>query len=553
MKFHISITTKSILLIFLWLAYFSIQAQNVYFPPEFEKQEGLLLTWDYNDSRNPITAAIAKAVQPSAKVWIIYYPGQAPMDTTEIRNYLRDHGVPDDGVSLIPAWSETLWIRDYGPFTGYSKESTPYQRIIKDAGYSAYGRPKDDSIPTQLANLWNVPASNINLDFEGGNILLDGLGRGWGSTRIYSQNPGYSQSAIKQIFEEEFGLTEMMFLEALVNSGGGIWCHVDMFMKILDHETIMISKYPDFVPDYGLVESFALALGQMTNSLGRNYKIVRIPAPPKADGTWAVTQNDEMRTYTNSIIINDAIVVPSYNLPEYDSVAREIYEENMPGYRIEMVDASPLTPLYGALHCITKEVTMPDYLRIEHPKIVGMQDYQGHVTVTAMMDCNVPVDSAMLFYRKARNTPFTRIDMIPGCPIHQSIITNLSPRDTVDYYLKTASNGIVVCLPPPAPNGYYTFWFDPYVGFDEQNSTKLGIEISPNPNSGIFDLKIDVLNDVDLEVVIYNNYGQLIYSNQVENRYSTFQLADILNPGIYFLSVINSGELKASTKLIIHK
>jgi agmatine deiminase len=546
-------TKKITFLSILWLALFSAQAQNVYFPPEFEKQEGLLLTWDYNDNRNPITAAIAKAVQPSTKVWVIYYPGQAPMDTTEIRQYLRDHGVPDDGVSLIPAWTETLWIRDYGPFTGYSKVTTPYQRIIKDAGYSAYGRPNDDAIPTQLANLWNIPASNINLEFEGGNILLDGLGRGWGSTRIFSQNPGYSQSEVKEIFEEEFGLTEMMFLEALINSGGGIWCHVDMFMKILDHETIMIAEYPDFVPDHGLIESFALALAQMTNAFGRNYKIVRIPAPPKSDGTWAVTQNDEMRTYTNSIIINDVIVVPAYNLPEYDSTAKQVYEEYMPGYRIEMVDATPLTPLYGALHCIAKEVTMPDYLRIEHPKITGMQEYQGHVVVNAMMDCNVPVDSAMLFYRTEKNMPFARIDMVPGCPIHQAIITNLSPQDTVDYYIKTASIGNEVCLPPPAPNGFYTFWFDPYLGFTEQTSNKLNVEISPNPNPGNFALDIETLPAATFDILIHNNYGQLICSINVESQHSILRLADILNPGVYFLSVFDSGEVKSTTKLIVHK
>ncbi len=544
---------KFLLIIFLWLAMTSAQAQNVYFPPEFEKQEGLLLTWDYNDSRNPITAAIAKAVQPSAKVWVIYYPGQAPMDTTEIRDYLRDHGVPDENVFLIPAWTETLWIRDYGPFTGYSKETTPYQHIIKDAGYSAYGRPNDNAIPTQLANLWNIPASNINLEFEGGNILLDGLGRGWGSTRIFSQNAGLSQSEVKEIFEEEFGLTEMMFLEALVNSGGGIWCHVDMFMKILDHETIMISEYPDFVPDYNLIESFALALGQMTNSFGRNYKIVRVPAPPKANGTWATIQNDEMRTYTNSIIINDVIVVPSYNLPEYDSLAKQVYEENMLGYRIEMVDASPLTPLYGALHCITKEVTMPDYLRIEHPKITGMQDYQGHVVVTAMMDCNVPVDSAMLFYRTDRNMAFTKIDMSPGCPMHQAIITNLSPKDTVDYYLKTALDGNEINLPPPAPNGYYTFWFDPYLGFNDRNSDRLNIEISPNPSAGNFNLEIDIVRNETLEILIHNNLGQLIYSDKLISNISRFNLADLLDPGIYFLSVKQSGKVIASTKLMINK
>ena len=125
------------LFILLLMAFSAFSQENVYFPPEFEKQEGLLLTWDYNDQRNPVTAAIAKAVQPSATVWIIYYPGTAPMDTNDIRNYLRDHGVPDEGVYLIPGWTETLWIRDYGPFAGYTEETLPFSHIFMDAGYLA--------------------------------------------------------------------------------------------------------------------------------------------------------------------------------------------------------------------------------------------------------------------------------------------------------------------------------------------------------------------------------------------------------------------------------
>ncbi|MDY0335898.1 MAG: agmatine deiminase family protein, partial [Bacteroidales bacterium] len=110
--------TLHLIPIFIFLVS-GLNAQQVYYPPEFAPQQGLLLTWDYHPQRNMITAAIARAVQPSATVWVIYYPGQAPMDTTEIRTYLRDHLVPGENVHLIPGWTETLWIRDYGPFAGY--------------------------------------------------------------------------------------------------------------------------------------------------------------------------------------------------------------------------------------------------------------------------------------------------------------------------------------------------------------------------------------------------------------------------------------------------
>lgn len=538
--------------VFLFFAGASI-AQSSYFPPEFEKQEGLVLTWDYSAQRDPVTAAIAKAVQPSAKVWIIYYPGQAPMDTVEIRDFLRDHGVPDEKVYLIPGWTETLWIRDYGPFTGYDLQNVPPSRYFIDAGYSAYNRPKDDSIPSQLGNLWGIPVVELPLQFEGGNVLFDGTGRGWGSTRIFEQNTNFSQTQVKSMLEDHFGLDDFMFLQKLTQSGGGQWAHVDMYMKILDSETIMISQYPDFVPDYFLIESFVLTLGNMTNFNGTPYRIVRIPAPPKANGNWATTQNDEMRTYTNSIIINDVIVVPSYNLPEYDIVAKQIYQDNMPGYRIEMVDATVLTPLYGALHCIVREVTKPEYLRIRHQKITGMLTYTNpYMVIDARIDCNLVADSSFVYYKFNSSETFNRVPMSPGCPYYVGVINGIQPNDTVHYYIYTARNGDEVVLPPPAPNGYYSFWFDQSVDVNEISSIPSMLSVYPNPSNGNFTIvNPDAANPGMLTIL--DMFGKTIMQQMVEPGVNALKLNHALPSGLFMSKLQILGMPAINGKLVIEK
>ncbi len=526
-------------------------AQNRYFPPEFEKQEGLLLTWDYHHLRDPVTAALAKAVQPSAKVWIIYYPGQAPMDTLQIRDFLRDHGVPDENVYLIPGWTETLWIRDYGPFAGYDLGNVPPTRYFVDAGYSAYNRPKDDSIPTQLANYWGIPVVDMPLQFEGGNILLDGTGRGFGSTRIFDQNPNYSQTQVKAMMEEYFGLQDFVFLQKLSNSGGGLWAHVDMYMKILDSETILLNEYPEHVPDYFLIETFAMLLGGMTNFDGTPYRIVRIPAPPKADGTWAVTQNDEMRTYTNSVIINDVIVVPSYNLPDYDSVAVQIYKTNMPGYRIEMVDATVLTPLYGALHCITKEITKPDYLRIRHQKIVGQQEYaHPYMVIDARIDCNLVADSAFVYYRFNNDETFSRTLLTPGCPYYVGVIHDIQPDDTVHYYLYAARHGDEVVLPPPAPGGFYSFWFDQTVSTGNYLSSQSSLNIFPNPTSGRFTI-VNPSPTQQAVVEVYDIFGKQLNQQRIQPGAGALDFTGQLPAGIYLLKMYGADVQVQTGKLVI--
>ena len=65
----------SVFMFFLMLS-MSTEAQlSGVFQAEHEKNEGVLLVWDYSPSRDSIVANIAGAVQSSAKAWIIYYPG----------------------------------------------------------------------------------------------------------------------------------------------------------------------------------------------------------------------------------------------------------------------------------------------------------------------------------------------------------------------------------------------------------------------------------------------------------------------------------------------
>ncbi|MCF8365270.1 MAG: agmatine deiminase family protein [Bacteroidales bacterium] len=537
------------LFIFILLNAFSF-GQDVYFPPEFEKQEGILLTWDYNDSRNPVTAAIAKAVQPSARVWVIYYPGQAPMDTTEIRSYLRDHGVPDENVFLIPAWTETLWIRDYGPFVGYNLNEVPVQRLILDAGYSNYNRPNDDAIPTQIGNLMGIPVNDLPLEFEGGNILTDGLGRGWGSTRIFSQNPGLSQQEVKETMEQYLGLDDMMFLEALVNSGGGIWCHVDMFMKILDSETILVSQYPEFVPDYQLIESFVDTLSKMTNANGRPYRIKRIPAPPKANGTWATQQNDEMRTYTNSIIINDVIVIPSYNLPEYDSAAKQVYRECMPGYRLEMVDATPLTPMYGALHCISKEVAKPVYLRINHKKIEGLQSFVNSFVLEAEIFADGSPDSAFVFYKLNNQPDFTKSAFLNFENTYFATIQGINPADTLQYYLVAWSHNSNVSFPPQGVGGAFQFWFDASLAIGEHDNTIGDLSIFPNPSRGNLSISSSGVK-YPLAFTVQNILGEVVYVGRMNSALQVLDLSKNLMKGVYFLTFEDNQTKTECFKLLI--
>ena len=525
--------------LFLLFFTFNVSSQVAVFnPAEFEKNEGVMMVWDYSPSRDSIIANIAKAAQQAGKVWIIYYPGQAPTDTSEIRTYLYSRGVLSDSLFFIPGYTETLWIRDFGPMTLYGNFGQGNERYIIDMGYGSYNRPKDDSIPSQIANLWNWQQRSLGLEIEGGNLIFDGLTRGFASTRVYEQNPDISPAMIRNILIDKFNLLDFTFLQSLDNSGGGIWKHVDMFMKVLDYETILVSSYPENLPDYNTLEGNVAILQSLSNHFGKPYNIIRIPAPPKADGSWATTQNDEMRTYTNSLIINNTIIVPSYGLPEYDQQALQIYNEAMPGYKIIMVDAQQLTVLGGAIHCVTKEVPAENLIRIIHRKVTGKQEFTPEMYIYSNCESNSALQGMWLYYKINDQEQYTRIPVYMACPQNIGIIEGLMPGDKVHYYLEGVSVNGTSTYPAGAPAANFTFWFDSTVGTNEEFIKRDKLHITPQPSVGSFSI-FTTSDFSDGQLEIYTMNGQLCF-NQLYRQGEL--IVTNLPSGIYFVQL--KSELK---------
>jgi agmatine deiminase len=520
----------------------------VFNPAEFEKNEGVMLVWDYSPSRDSITANIAKAAQQAGKVWIIYYPGQAPADTTQIRNYLYSRGVLPLNLFFIPSYTETLWIRDFGPMTLYGNFGQGNERFILDMGYNAYNRPNDDSLPSQIANLWNWKHRDLELEIEGGNLIFDGLKRGFASTRVYEQNPAYTPAMIRNILIDKFNLHDFTFLQSLNNSGGGIWKHVDMFMKVLDYETILVSSYPDHLPDYTVLEENVETLRNLTNAFGKPYEIIRIPAPPKADGTWATTQNDEMRTYTNSLIINNTVIVPSYGLPEYDLQAKQIYINAMPGYKIIMVDAQMLTPLGGAIHCITKEIPAPHLVRIRHRKVSGLQQFSPEIYIYSNCESTASLQQMWLYYKVNLDETYTQVPVYMACPENIGIIEGLQPGDKVSYYLEAVSAFGTVTYPLSAPAGNFSFYFDEAVGENEIFAQDIHNElfIMPQPNNGNFHMRAKG-GEIIQNVKIFDASGRMVFDTfYLENQ----QVATGLSSGFYIVHAETSNGVKKSKMIV---
>ena len=64
-------------------------------------------------------------------------------------------------------------------------------------------------------------------------------------------------------------------------------------------------------------------------------------------------------TYANFLILNGAVLVPTYGQPEKDSEAMQILQQAFPEREIVPIDARTIIRQHGSVHCLTMQI--PDW------------------------------------------------------------------------------------------------------------------------------------------------------------------------------------------------
>jgi len=302
--------------------------------PEYGGMEGVLISWDGYTYNTAFTGIVA-AAQQVGTVWIAV---ENSAQRTRVTNILNNAGVPLTNIEWLTVTTDSIWIRDYGPFSVYQEDG---HVDITDIIYDRYGRWNDDAFPDWLANAWSVARWAPALRLEGGNFISDGCGTCFSTDRIYEQNQGYlTPDEVDQIMLDYLGCERFIVLERLTDDGTG---HIDMFAKLLDADTIIVNSLTNTSdPDYQILEDNAAYVATLTAVTGQLYEVVRLP------------MGNSYRTYSNSLIINNAVLVPQYfGGSGLDQQARAIYQEHMPGHQIFGIDTSAMVGSGGSIHCIT--------------------------------------------------------------------------------------------------------------------------------------------------------------------------------------------------------
>jgi agmatine deiminase len=478
-----------------------------------------------------------------------------------------------NNVTILDATYDSVWMRDYFANSVYADEVG--ELFLVDWIYNR-PRPEDDASPQYVADYLGIDMycttdTPYDLMNTGGNYMTDGFGKAFASELILDENngtatgwgpmhPDQSETEIDEIFSMYMGIDEYIKMDILPYDGIH---HIDMHMKLLDEETLLVGEYPDGISDGPQINAnIEYVLSNFQSKWGTNFKVHRIPMPPSTSGNWPSTpwpNTASYRTYTNSVFINKTVLVPTYR-EEYDTTAMRIYNELLPGYTIVPIDCDNqpdnIISASGALHCITHSVGVNDPLLISHQPLTDTYDDFNPYTVSAYMNHNQGVESAFMYWKTSLTGAYNEVSMsnvgtntweanIPAQPIGTRIYC---------YVHGIAADGKELSRPMPAPNAYWSFDVLTTINVNEVDIASFKPAF-PNPAGAITCIPVVMLSSAKGSMTLEDVTGRVvmdIYNGQFpmgESKY--FFDASTLSSGAYLIR-LQTGNTSVSQRIMVN-
>ncbi len=299
-------------------------------PAEYAPTRAVVVTYaGYTTLLNQIAV---QAAASGAEVWAINGPSSIA-------------GVPAAKYKKLNFPYNSVWARDYGP-VGIN-QATGELGIVNPTYRHYATRPKDDAIPCRVATYAGATCYSNSLIIDGGNIMVDGRGNLFMTRRTYAWNSALTENQVDLLLKDNFGVHTIHKLDYAMNGtspadGTG---HIDMFAKLLGECKVLVAQTGQ-APFAAPLEAAANYFAALECAPGQNYQVYRLPGW-YSGGTWY--------TYTNSLIINDHVLVPSYSSGD-NTLARQLYQQAMPGYTVVLLNSDSPVTSGGSIHCITKEI-----------------------------------------------------------------------------------------------------------------------------------------------------------------------------------------------------
>lgn len=329
-------------------------------PAEWEKQSFVQLTfphkntdWAYMlDEVTECFVNIAREIAKREKLLVVC------ADEKEVKPKLKD--LNQENIMYVEIPSNDTWARDHGGIT-VIKNGKP---AILDFTFNGWGMKFTASLDNQITrklfdkNIFpgNVKYKNrLKFILEGGSIESDGKGTILTTSEcLLSENRNnLSKEKIEKKLKKYLGAEHILWLNHGYLLGDDTDSHIDTLARFCSENTIAYVKCEDESDEH--YEELKKMEEELLNLpfLKERVKMKFIPLP-MADAVYDENGERLPATYANFLIINDAVLVPTYNSPK-DEIAKRQLQKAFPDREIVGVDCTALIKQHGSLHCVTMQ------------------------------------------------------------------------------------------------------------------------------------------------------------------------------------------------------
>lgn len=307
-------------------------------PAEWEPQSGVQLTWPH-----------------ALTDW-------APMldEITETYRQMADAIGRYEPVLIVEPPSNDTWARDHA-FITLTDDSG--QTLLLDFKFNGWGEKfpadLDNAINRRLYDEGRVMGEYRDcLDFvlEGGSIESDGRGTVFTTSCCLlapHRNQPLTREQIADELKRRLCARRIVWIDHGQLTGDDTDGHIDTLVRICPDDTLLYvgcdDPHDEQYCELRLMEEQLLTLRTLD---GRPYRLVKLPMPRP------IYDDDGQRlpaTYANFLVVNGAVICPTYGQPDLDAEALRLIGQAFPGRDVIGIDSRPIIRQHGSIHCCTMQ------------------------------------------------------------------------------------------------------------------------------------------------------------------------------------------------------
>lgn len=336
-------------------------------PAEWERQDAVMLAWPHAGTDwlrllpeiREAVLRIALAVARFETLFLLVDPRHD--DPARVRAVLLDAGVPAPVLRVAAVPFNDTWLRDYGPITVF-EDGVPHLLDYSFNGWGLkYPAHLDNRVTARLradGHFGRIPLEVPGLWLEGGSIDSDGEGTLLTTRRCLigpNRNPLLDEAGYAEQLDRQLGARRLLWLDHGALEGDDTDSHIDTLARFAPGRTIVWQGCDDPAdPHYAELARMAAELRQLRDPDGRPWRLLELPWPPACHDP-----DDGHRlpaTYANFLVINEAVLAPTYGDEDRDFRALAVLAEAFPDREIVPLDCRAVIRQHGSLHCLSMQI-----------------------------------------------------------------------------------------------------------------------------------------------------------------------------------------------------